>query len=97
LKDYGPNTITSKKALRKELKKIHEQGYAIDDEELAAGLRCVAAPIFDHTGVVKFAMSISCPAMRLPMDRVEDIQLKIKEACQQLSARLGYKREKSND
>jgi DNA-binding IclR family transcriptional regulator len=89
LRPHGPNTITSKKSLRKELKEIHEQGYAIDDEELANGLRCVAAPIFDHTGEVKFAMSISCPVMRLPMDRVEDLQLKIKEACRRLSARLG--------
>jgi len=86
----GPNTILSRKKLREELYKTRDQGYAVDDEELAHGLRCVAAPVFDHTGRVKYAISISCPTMRMPMDAVDNVQLKIREVCQQLSSRLGY-------
>lgn len=88
---HGPNTIISKKILRDELKKTRERGYAVDNEELAQGLRCVAAPIFDHTGKVKYAMSISCPATRLSMGDVEKVQPKIRDLCQQLSIRMGYR------
>ena len=87
---HGPNTVVSKKKFREELKKTCQRGYALDDEELAEGLRCVAAPLFDHTGQSRYALSISSPAMRLPMDKVDKVQLKIKEVCRRLSVRLGY-------
>ncbi len=88
---HGPNTIVSKKKLRDELKQTRERGYAVDNEELAQGLRCVAAPVFDHTGYAKYAMSISCPATRLSMADVEKVQPKIKELCRKLSIRMGYR------
>jgi DNA-binding IclR family transcriptional regulator len=87
---HGPNTIVSKKALRKELKETRERGYAIDDEELAQGLRCVAAPVFDHSGQAKYALSISCPSMRLSMADVDTVYPKIRDICRQLSFRMGY-------
>ncbi len=40
----GPNTITSKKALREELDEIQAAGFAVDDQELAAELYAIAAP-----------------------------------------------------
>ncbi|WP_319405734.1 IclR family transcriptional regulator [uncultured Desulfosarcina sp.] len=87
---HGPKTILLKKKLREELQKTFTRGYAIDDEELALGLRCVGAPVFDHTGRVKYALSISCPIMRLPLEKIEKVQLKLTEVCRQLSANLGY-------
>ncbi len=87
---HGPKTIVSKKRLREELEKTCQRGYAVDDEELTEGLRCVAAPVFDHTRRARYALSISSPAMRLPMDKIDNVQLEIKEACRQLSVRLGY-------
>lgn len=91
---HGPNTIISKKKLREELQKTFNRGYAVDNEELAHGLRCVAAPVFNHTGRVIYAISVSCPIMRLPEAEIEKVQLKIKEACRQLSSRLGYRCDK---
>lgn len=90
LAPHGPNTITSKKALREELRRTAERGYAIDNEELSPGLRCVAAPVFDHTGLAAYALSVSCPTMRLSMDGVEKAQAKIRDVCRRLSERLGY-------
>jgi len=87
---HGPNTIVSKKALRKELKETRDRGYAVDDEELAPGLRCVAGPVFDHTGEAKYALSISCPSMRLTMADVDKVYPKIRDICRQLSLRMGY-------
>jgi DNA-binding IclR family transcriptional regulator len=91
LASYGPNTIVSKKKLREELQKTRERGFAVDNEEMADGLRCVAAPVFDHTGRARYALSISSPATRLPMDGVENMQLKVRDICRQLSERLGYR------
>jgi DNA-binding IclR family transcriptional regulator len=87
---HGPNTIVSKKKFREELKKIRQQGYALDDEELAEGLRCIAAPIFDYTGQSRYALSISSPTMRLPMDKVDKTHQKVREVCNRLSPHLGY-------
>jgi DNA-binding IclR family transcriptional regulator len=90
LSPRGPNTIVSKKKLREELQKTLDRGYAVDNEELAQGLCCVAAPVFDHTSRVKYAVSISYPTMRPPMGGIERMQLKIRAVCRQLSERLGY-------
>jgi IclR family acetate operon transcriptional repressor len=65
----------------------------VDDEELARGLRCVAAPVFDHTGKTRFALSISAPAIRLDLDAVEQVALKVMDACRRLSIGLGYRPE----
>ena len=89
LKLYGPNTITSKKKLRQEFEKIRNQGYAIDNEELAYGLRCVAAPIFDHSGLPRYSISVAGPAMRLTEKRMQQVQKKIRKACSELSRRMG--------
>ncbi len=86
---HGPNTILSTKDLRDELEKIAADGYAVDDEELTRDLRCVAAPIFDHTARVQYAMSISAPTIRMTMEKVELVQEHVKSVCQQLSKRLG--------
>jgi DNA-binding IclR family transcriptional regulator len=91
LVSHSPNTIVSKKKLRQELQETYERGYAIDNEELAQNLRCVAAPVFDHTGRANYAMSISYPSMREPKDGIENMQSKIKDICRQLSVRLGYR------
>ncbi|MFO7737757.1 MAG: IclR family transcriptional regulator [Desulfatiglandaceae bacterium] len=89
LKPYGPNTITSKKMLKQELEKIRNQGYAVDDEELAYGLRCVAAPIFDHTGLPRYSISVAGPAMRFTEKRMQQIQQTVRKVCRELSRRMG--------
>ena len=88
---HGPNTIVLKRKLREELEKTHERGYSVDNEELASGLICVAAPVFDHTGRVRFALSISCPTIRLTINDVETVHPKIRDICRQLSSRMGYR------
>lgn len=89
LKRCGPNTIRSKKKLKSELADIHRKGYAVDDEELTAGLRCVAAPIFDPNSQGFYALSISGPAVRLSLERIEHIQGRLRKACREISGKLG--------
>jgi len=88
LKPHGPNCITSVDKLKKELEKVKKQGFAIDNEELVSGLKCVAAPVFDHTGSVLYSISVSGPAMRLTKKRIVEIQEELKKICQELSREL---------
>jgi IclR family transcriptional regulator, acetate operon repressor len=64
-----PNTITSRKALERELEEIRQRGYSQDDEEFALGLCCLAVP-FD-AGLSPFALSISAPRERF-LERREE-------------------------
>jgi DNA-binding IclR family transcriptional regulator len=89
LKPYGPKTITSKAALLEELEKIRLNGYAVDNEELSKGLRCVAAPIFDHTGISRFAISVAGPVGRVTIARVKEIQREVRRVCRTLSQGMG--------
>lgn len=54
---FTDRTITNSRDLRQELDQVHARGYAIDDEEITAGLTCIAAPILDHSGTILGAMS----------------------------------------
>jgi len=91
LKAYTPNTFTDRQTLKKELKQVAEQGYAIDNEELDPGVRCVAAPIRDYTRRIVGAVSISGPSMRLPDERMgKDLIPLVVQASEELSTRLGY-------
>lgn len=89
LRPHGPKTITSKEALEIEFKKIRASGYAVDNEELAKGLRCVGAPIFDHTGIPRYSISVAGPVARITQARVKEIQQEVRRVCRALSQELG--------
>jgi IclR family transcriptional regulator, KDG regulon repressor len=91
LKAYTPSTIVDREKLKQELRKVVDAGYAIDDEEVDLGVRCVAAPIRDYTRRIVGAVSISGPSMRFSDERLEKelIPLAI-QAGDELSTRLGY-------
>ena len=84
------NTITNEKDFKMELKAIRKQGYAIDDEENEEYIRCLAGPIFNHKGEVSAAFSISGPAIRLTLDKVEEFSSLIKQYSKKISNSLGY-------
>jgi len=85
------HTITGLPHLRRELERIREQGYALDQEEAVEGLRCVAGPVFNHLGQIVAAFSVAGPAMRLTQARVPEISQLVRETSQQISYRLGYR------
>jgi DNA-binding IclR family transcriptional regulator len=88
-KPHGPNTITSRRGLRSEIRDIRRRGYAVDNEELASGLRCVGAPVFDHTGCARYAISVSGPSFRLTPERIQAIQPRLQEICRKISKKMG--------
>jgi IclR family pca regulon transcriptional regulator len=67
----GPKTITHLDALVDELDQVRQRGYAINDEELAAGLRSVAAPLRNAEGEIVAAINISVPSARVSRSDLE--------------------------
>jgi IclR family acetate operon transcriptional repressor len=93
LERVGPHTITSQARLRRELAKIAQQGFAVDDEEAGLGSRCVGAPIFDQSGKVTAAISVSGPITRINRDRLMVFARAVREGALSVSAKLGYSRQ----
>lgn len=90
LNSFTPNTFTKEDELRKELKTIRGQGYAFDNEEHEEGIRCVAAPIFNHQGEVIYAISATGPVSRMSVEKANNSISLVKETAQKISERIGY-------
>lgn len=90
LKSYTPQTLTAPGDLKAELAGIRARGYAIDDEEFDTGLKCIAAPVRDHTGEVVASVGIAGAAFRLPAPRVPALADLVREAAQAVSTSLGF-------
>jgi IclR family acetate operon transcriptional repressor len=82
-------TITSPALLRTDLERARAMGYAVDDEEHAVGLRCIAAPVFDETGDVVAAVSVSGPMARIVDERVAELGALVLQTTRSISAEMG--------
>lgn len=85
-----PNTIVDERLFRRELAAIRARGYAVDNEEITQGARCVGAPVFDMFGHVAGAVSISGAVHRFPDDRLAEIAGSVVQAGQAISRKMGY-------
>ncbi len=85
---FTPNTITDRGALRVELERIRERGYALDNEEIERGLKCVAAPIREASGRVVAAVSISGPKFRFDEDETASLVSLVRRAAERISAAM---------
>ncbi|QKZ04151.1 IclR family transcriptional regulator domain-containing protein [Pseudomonas eucalypticola] len=81
-------TITDRRRLLTELQITRARGYAIDDEEIVMGVRCVAAAIRDNAGNVRGALSVAGPAYRLTVERLELLGPELHEAARRVGAQL---------
>jgi IclR family acetate operon transcriptional repressor len=89
-------TITDREALARELAASRERGYAIDDEEQAEGLRCVAAPIWDENGEVWAAISLAGPTSRITPQRVGELGALVGTSAGDITRALGGHPPRSN-
>ena len=85
-------TITDKKTFYRELERVRQQGYALDEEENELGIKCVGAPIFDHRGQVIAAISVSGPTVRMSEERKRELVQLVKDTSIKISRRMGYRR-----
>jgi IclR family KDG regulon transcriptional repressor len=96
LKAYTPNTITSMRRFREELRATQIRGYAIDNEEREVGLRCIGAPVHNSDGEVIAAISIAGPAVRILDESIPALSSAVTETAARISASLGYHAPKIN-
>jgi len=86
----GPNTIISLDVLVSELERVRQQGFAINDEEMATGLISVAAPIRGPDKKVIAAINISVAGSRISRQELESyLAPKIVDTAHQISSALG--------
>src|SRR6204780_2624087 len=89
----GPNTITSKKALREELDQIQEAGFAVDDQELAPELYAIAAPVRNDARDVVAAVGLAAHGSMISLEELVDaLGPHLVSTADRISARLGYRR-----
>ncbi len=86
---FTPHTITDPTELEAELERIRAQGFAVDNEEYDEGLRCIGAPIYDHSGHAVAALGIGGPVTRITPERVDVLAELVMTAARGLSRRLG--------
>jgi len=88
----GPNTLTTSRALMKELARVRGEGLAINNEELAYGLRSIAAPIRSHGGEVVAAVNLAVHSSMVSMEElVARLSPALIRAAAEMSARAGYR------
>jgi IclR family pca regulon transcriptional regulator len=88
----GPNTLTTKAALLAELRRVRVTGIAVNNEELAYGLRSVAVPVIAASGEAVAAVNL---AAHRTMASLDDLVARIGPIMQrtaaEISAQLGYR------
>lgn len=84
------HTLVEEDALREAVRNARHQGYAVDDEEMEYGVRCVAALIRQSSRVIMGALSISGPAARISQEKLAQLGVQVRRAAGELSAGLGY-------
>jgi len=88
----GPNAKRSLDELRPELATIRAQGWAMQDEELAYGLRSVAAPVRGESGTVIAGANLALPSRDWPVQRVaRELRPLVLETCREISRLLGHR------
>lgn len=92
LRPITPKTITTLPRLMAELEKTRQRGYAIDDEEHEARVRCIAAPVFAATGEVVAAIGVSGTVGQISDDALPKIGNLIRSTALKFSGQLGGRR-----
>ncbi|WP_345710816.1 IclR family transcriptional regulator [Kineococcus glutinatus] len=87
-----PNTITTPEALRAEIARVRRLGYALDREENEPGVGCVAAPVRDHTGTIRYGLSASTLTLEHNQEQIEAMAAQVVAAADRISAALGHVR-----
>jgi IclR family KDG regulon transcriptional repressor len=87
---FTENTVGSIQELQSQLKRVQREGYAYDVEEHELHIRCIAAPVRDHAGVVNASFSVTGPAVRMSATRMKEIARLLKEASGNISRDMGY-------
>jgi DNA-binding IclR family transcriptional regulator len=87
---FTPRTIVTAEALRAEMEKTRRRGYAVDDEELEEGLRCIAVPVLDAQRLPVAAVSVSGPSFRVTAHKLPLLANQLLQCVRGISTDMGY-------
>lgn len=86
-----PKSIKDETQLAQNLEEVRNRGFAMDDEEIEIGLKCVAAPIFNYKKEPVAAISLSGMANRMTDDLVVSMAQDVITCAADISYQLGYR------
>ena len=89
LAKFTEKTVVDRIRLYEEFADIRTDGYSVDDEGIEYGLYCLAVPVYNYTGGVIAAISVSGPIKRISESREKVIE-ELKSVGATISRRLGY-------
>jgi IclR family KDG regulon transcriptional repressor len=93
---YTDNTITKLADLLMHLRQVRKQGYAMDNEELIPGVKCVAAPVFNYRGEVAAGISLSTTSSLMGKTAIRKLTEELVKVGAQISIRLGFSNKTRN-
>jgi DNA-binding IclR family transcriptional regulator len=85
LQRFTKNTLTTLHDLERELKRIRNRGYAVDQQENELGVCCVAAPISDTLQGLVGAIGISGPSLRIRDEAIQELSRQVLAASRAIS------------
>jgi IclR family transcriptional regulator, acetate operon repressor len=86
---HTPRTLVSPAAVRAELERVRDRGFAIDDEENERNIRCVGSAVVDYRGRPIGAISVTALTVELSLDGAVELGPRVAAAAQALSDALG--------
>jgi IclR family KDG regulon transcriptional repressor len=95
LKPHTENTAKNINQLLADLRSVRKRGYAVDNEEIEIGLRCVGAPLRDYTGGMVGAISVAAPSARLSEKNTPVIGRMVIAIAAGISEKLGFEKPKT--
>jgi len=95
LKPHTENTVKNINQLLADLRSVRKRGYAVDNEEIEIGLRCVGAPLRDYTGGMVGAISVAAPSARLSEKNTPVIGRMVIAIAAEISEQLGFEKPKT--
>ncbi|HXL08587.1 MAG TPA: IclR family transcriptional regulator [Candidatus Bathyarchaeia archaeon] len=95
LKPHTENTVKNINQLLADLRSVRKRGYAVDNEEIEIGLRCVGAPLRDYTGGMVGAISVAAPSARLSEKNTPVIGRMVIAIAAGISQKLGFEKPKT--
>lgn len=86
---FTERTLIEPQQLLAALEQIRAQGFAVDDEERALGMRCVAAAIYNEFGEAVAGISVSGPAVRITSERVGEFGPLVRKTADEITRSIG--------
>lgn len=87
---FTKNTIPNMEELKKQLRQVRSQGWAMDNQEYVADHLCVGAPVYDYRGEIIAAVSASGTTANITRENLPVVIREVKRTASRISKRLGY-------